>query len=150
VNQPHEAPFRDRLEAIAVFRTELDDPDVFFGTWEGGNDPDTGTLTMPWVRYSDLVTRFTRAAYDFGWIRTDVNWVEWKETPEAIRLRDEPGAIEEASEDQLAKLLTVVIRQDRFVEGELMSAFESGMIARIVRRASGLLAKLPPDAPAPR
>lgn len=138
---PHEVPPRERLEAIAAFLPALDDPNLVVGTWEGGDEP-SGGFTLPWVNYSDVVNRFAQAAYDHGWVRPDLDWPRWKETPEATRLRDEPGAIERASEDQLAKLLTVVIRQDRFCEGELLWAFESGLIARIVRRASALLAEL--------
>lgn len=142
MRQPHEVPLRDRLEGIVSSLPELDYPRGDFGTWEGGEQTASGAITLPYVNYSDTVMRFTQAAYDYGWVRSDVNWPEWKDTPEATQLRDEPDAIEQATEEQLAKLLTVVIRQDRFVDGVLLWAFESGLISRIVRRASALLEEL--------
>jgi hypothetical protein len=36
-------------------------------------------------------------------------------------------------------LLTAIIRQDRFCEGALLSAFDSGLILGIVRRAAAIL-----------
>ncbi len=38
----------------------------------------------------------------------------------------------------MERLLTALLRQDRFVEGLLGEAFESGLLTRIVRRASVL------------
>jgi hypothetical protein len=58
---------------------------------------------------------------------------------DAMRLRDDPKALAAASAEQLAKLLTVLIRQDRFVEGALNGAFEAGLLTGIVRRAAGLM-----------
>jgi hypothetical protein len=43
-----------------------------------------------------------------------------------------------ATPDQLAHLLTTIIRQDRFCEGELDVAFKSRLLTRIVRRAAEL------------
>jgi hypothetical protein len=42
-------------------------------------------------------------------------------------------------DDQLAKVLTVLIRQDRFDEGALQSAFDMGLLTAIIRRAEALL-----------
>ena len=36
-------------------------------------------------------------------------------------------------------LLTAIIRSDRFTEGSIAGAFESGLLARIARRAASLL-----------
>jgi hypothetical protein len=44
-----------------------------------------------------------------------------------------------ATQEELAKLLTAIIRSDRFVEGSLEGAFESGLLAAICRRAAVLL-----------
>ena len=39
------------------------------------------------------------------------------------------------------RLLTVCIRQDRFVDGALLDAFESGLIRRVVQRAADLVGR---------
>jgi hypothetical protein len=48
-----------------------------------------------------------------------------------------PGAI--ATPDQLTELLTAIIRSDRFVEGSIAGAFDSGLLGRIACRAAVLL-----------
>ncbi len=62
----------------------------------------------------------------------------WAQTEEAQALRVDPTALAKASDHQLVKLLTVVIRQDRFVEGALAAAFETGLILGILRRVEQL------------
>jgi hypothetical protein len=47
-----------------------------------------------------------------------------------------------ATPEQLAKLLTVCIRQDRFAEGTLLVAFEAGLLTRILQRAKAILAEI--------
>lgn len=98
---------------------------------------------MPFVSYSDEVTSFVEAAYKRRWIMKDFNWGEWASTDEATELRDNAASLEMASPDQLAKLLTTLIRQDRFVEGALINAFESGLMLGIVRRATAILEASP-------
>ena len=66
------------------------------------------------------------------------DWGAWTNSLEALRLRDDPAALESATPNQLQNLLTVVIRQDRFVEGALAAEFESGLLVRILRRAAVL------------
>ena len=70
------------------------------------------------------------------WVNTSFEWVTWKGSSEASQLRDEPAALEAATADQLERLLTVLVRQDRFVTGTLAIAFESGFLVRILRRAA--------------
>ena len=80
-----------------------------------------------------------QAAYDGEWVLRDFSWPEWKDTEEAIALYRDPDVLAQATRRQLAQLLTVFIRQDRFVEGGLLGDFRSGHILAIVRRAAKLL-----------
>ena len=88
--------------------------------------------------YSESMSRFVDTAYEDGWVSPEVDWPSWMETAQARRLRDDPAAIPEATVEQLQKLLTTVIRQDRFVTGALAGAFESGMLTAILRRIDQL------------
>ncbi len=55
---------------------------------------------------------FVAAAYKFGWVLWGgFDWAEWMKTQEAQRLRDDREALSRATPDQLARLLTVLIRQ---------------------------------------
>jgi Family of unknown function (DUF6508) len=68
-----------------------------------------------------------------------VDWADWLQTSEAQSLASNPEAIAAATHHQLAKVLTVLMRQDRFDEGALQSAFEIGLLTAIVQRAEALL-----------
>jgi hypothetical protein len=128
-----------RLERLGSFAAALESPDFVAGEYVTP-EAAPGTWTMSYVRYHSEVDRFHDLAYEDGWVRTDVNWGDWNETPEALSLRDEPAALASATADQLAKLITVLVRQERFVEGSLKGAFDSGLVLGIVRRA-GVLAR---------
>lgn len=70
---------------------------------------------------------------------TKRQYAPWRNHGRRISLRDDQAPLARATPEQLARFLTVVIRQDRFVEGALLTAFESGLILRIVRRAAAIL-----------
>jgi hypothetical protein len=72
----------------------------------------------------------------------DFDWPTWMQTDEAIHLRDDLDSLAQATPEQLAHLLTVMIRQDRFVEGSLGAHAESGLLVSVLRRAAVLEAEL--------
>ena len=117
-----------RLDNLAAFLPEFEDPDFSVG--------DTESLMH--FDYSEAMSRFVDTAYEDGWVSPEVDWPAWIETEEARRLRDDQTAIEAATVEQLQKLLTTVIRQDRFVTGALAGAFESGLLTAVVRRLEQL------------
>jgi hypothetical protein len=121
-----------RLQAIAKYLPTFESLGFSFGQDRGGPGE------MPWFEYSALAREFMQTAYDAGWV-TPFDWGEWKETEEATRLRDDPATLADASIDQLSKLLTTLLRQDRFVEGTVSSAFNSGLLIGILRRATAIL-----------
>jgi hypothetical protein len=61
-------------------------------------------------------------------------------SPEGLKLFRHREAIAAADYAQLAKLLTTLVRQDRFVEGLLAQAYEDKILVAIVERAEGLIA----------
>lgn len=131
-------PVQDFRE-LARFRPAFEKQGFIAGRMTELRETEPGVFAMPHVNYDELVDEFVRSAYDCGWVLRDFDWPTWKYSAEAIALRDDQGAIARATPEQLARLLTVVIRQDRFAEGELLNAFDSGLILRIVRRAEAIL-----------
>lgn len=91
-----------------------------------------------WFETSPQAMSFMEDAYRHGWVYMGWNWSEWAQTDEARRLRDEPGVLERADGDDFGRLLTVCMRSDRFCEGALAEAYDTGLITRIVARASAL------------
>ena len=124
-------PLKDRLDALVEFLERFESP-----TFEFGQSTATPGR-MPFFSYSDEASRFIQVCYDMKWVHP-FDWGEWMRSSEAVRLRDEPGALESATPDQLQRLLTTVIRQDRFVDGAVAGAYKSGLLIRILRRAAVL------------
>lgn len=83
--------------------------------------------------------QFVDAAYANNWVSGDINWGQWMQTDEAKKLRDDPTALAKASEHDLTCLLTTLIRQDRFCEGSLEGAVDSGLLTKILQRAASML-----------
>lgn len=127
------------LRILARFLPEFERPDFSPGDWSPMQQAEDGVYTMPYVTFSPVVAEFVEAAYDGGWVLRDFDWPEWKETEEAIMLYRDPDTLGRAAPRQLAQLLTVFIRQDRFVEGALLDNVNNGQILAILRRAAGLL-----------
>lgn len=97
---------------------------------------------MPYTNHSNTVRAFVQATYRHDWVRSDFDWPDWARSQEARELKDDDAVLCGASCEQLARLLTVCIRQDRFSEGALLAAFNSGLILRIVLRAQAILGEL--------
>ena len=111
------------LEALAAWQERFRDPAFEFARW---------------FRLTDEARRFVQDCYDHGWILDDLDWAAWASSAEAQRLRDEPGALAAAAPGDLARLLTSVVRGDRFNEGDLLAAWESGLLRGVVDRAARL------------
>ena len=126
-----ETSLRERLDALAAFMPEFESPEFEFGRMEAPPGK------MPYYTLSPLASSFVRTCYEMDWVKP-FDWAKWMRSPEATQLRSDPAALESATWEQLSRVLTVVIRQDRFVEGALGSAFDSGLLGRVVRRASAL------------
>lgn len=139
---------RARLEALAAFSKELDAPDFDAGHWhdsEVRQTPDGEIRTMPWFELSGRAEAFTRTAAANDWV-LPFDWMAWVETDEAKGLRDDRQALANATPDQLRHLLTAVIRAERFSDGSLEWAFQTGLMAAIARRAQTLIDGLATDA----
>ncbi len=127
------------LRAIARFLPDLERPDFRAGEVSGGEQTEPGVFNMPFVEHSPVVNALVETAYQHGLILQDFDWRQWKQSSEAQKLRDNSDQLSEATAEQLCRLLTVVVRSDRLVDGALLDAFASGLILRIVRRTAALV-----------
>ena len=125
------------LRVLAAWVPTLGAPDLDFGQWEGGDERD-GVIQMPWYDYSPIARRFMREATGAGFVQP-FDWMAWMATPPAQALVADPSRVSSADADDLRRLLTAIIRGDRFTEGNVAGAFESGMLLAIARRAEALL-----------
>ena len=127
-----------RLQALAALLPAIErgQPDDF-GVWEPSREDAQGVWSMPYVTYGPLEATFRAAAA--GWVRPDIDWMTWAGTDEGRGYLEDPVRISSAPAEDLARLLTTIVRGDRFNEGMLLSAFERGVLSAIARRASALL-----------
>ncbi len=130
---------KEQLEGLAAFLPQFEVPDFTFGEWGGGQEIEPNCFQMPYFAYSGVAKNFIQATYDLKWLHGNFDWGAWMQTEEATSLRDNPEAMTAATPEQLSKLLTVLVRQDRFCEGALEGAFKAGLITAICRRAVALL-----------
>jgi uncharacterized protein DUF6508 len=137
----------EKLRGIVAFLPSFQAPNFKFGHWTKPPSDQPGVMMLPYFSLSEVAGSFEQKAYDLGWVMRDFDWPTWKQIPEAETLRGDFQALAEATPQQLAHLLTVCIRQDRFCEGALETAFESGLLTRILERAAVILRELEPQAP---
>lgn len=125
------------LRELASFEPVLARPGFQFATWH--LLPLTEAIgSAPYRVHSEDAELFIRAGVALG-SPLSFDWSKWLHTTEAQQLCEEPGRIATADHDQLAKLLTCHILNDRTNSGALNAAFESGILMEIVQRAQALL-----------
>ncbi len=127
------------LRTLARFAHALEDPAFKAGAWNKSKEVERGVSTFPYVSYDEVTKSFVEAVYEDGWVMADFDWPQWISTEEARNLRAGGAAVQLARPEQLARILTALIRQDRFSEGTLFDAFEAGLILQIVKRGEALL-----------
>lgn len=64
-------------------------------------------------------------------ILVDFDWPQWTEGKAMVR--DEAFDFDTVDLATKCKLLTAIVRSDRFMEGALVAAFESGVVLRLLR-----------------
>jgi RimJ/RimL family protein N-acetyltransferase len=129
-----------RLRALARWAPELETLGGSAGTWAGGEADADGVIRMPYVVLSERILAFTREMTALGWIHP-FDWPAWAGSPAGRRYLEDSSRIGDAPADDLGRLLTTIVRSDRFSEGEVLAAAESGVLAAIARRAATLLAR---------
>ena len=127
------------MQEISRYLSALEDPDFSPGEIRSGEKTDSGSIVMPYAVLGDIAEAFIATAYDGGWVLPGFDWVSWRHSEDAQRLCNDPSALARAEPMQLLYLITALIRQDRFSEGTLLSAFKSRLILGIVRRAAAIV-----------
>jgi hypothetical protein len=128
-----------RLHRLGQHLAVLESPDFSFGAWVPMRELADGSFTMPYYEPSSEAEAFLA---DARALVHPFDWPAWASSPEGQRLLGHPEAVASASAEDLGKLLTTYVRSERFGEGTLAGAYESGMLTAIARRASVLAREL--------
>jgi hypothetical protein len=107
------------------------------GRWAGGEEVAPGVRPMPWVDYADDVADFIRQLRVLH-VVASFDWIIWMRERGNVFWKD-PKRLAEASLEDCRLLLTAHVQADRFSEGHLLRAFESGHIVSVLQRVATLL-----------
>lgn len=124
----------DIAAVLAAFEP-LRSPDAEIGHWSGGDEVEPGVMQLPWFEYSDAVGNWERALYDHN-ILCDYGEEGWHERFAAIV--DHPGLLASADLTTIRKVLTTVVRGERFCDGHIAGMFEAGVVQVAMRRLEEL------------
>lgn len=99
-----------------------------FGRWEGVESMGVG-LQMPYYVEGDIIESFLAIVQELGLLPVFdwINWAEGKKIVESADLRPEDHSFED-----YCKILTVIIRGNRFNEGLVGNSFEQGLILKLL------------------
>jgi len=136
--EPMAEELADRPRTLADLVPILEAPDAEFGHWEVP-PPVNGIHSFGYFVFGPTAEAWRAGVGRGGWVIAGFDWRSWLDTHEGRSLSDRPEAVASATPEQLGKLLTAIVRSDRFVEGSIEGAFESGLLACIARRAAALL-----------
>ena len=136
--EPPEALAQRQLAGLAQFADAFSSPGFVFGQWSKSDLNADGVAEFPAYCLSPEGRSFYRAVHELGWM-AQFQWSAWMDTPEAKALFANPVAVAVATVKDLRRMLTVLVRHDRFHAGTLGDAFDRGILTAIVRRARVLL-----------
>ncbi|MDA3905665.1 MAG: DUF6508 domain-containing protein [Bacteroidales bacterium] len=101
-----------------------------FGRWTKSKQLAKGIFTIPYCLLTPLVTEFISHCYTIGLVLS-FDWMHWKEGKEM--LSNPANDFDLLDKLTLCKLITLIIRKDRFTEGYLLSCFEDGLMVKILK-----------------
>ncbi|HWP64004.1 MAG TPA: DUF6508 domain-containing protein [Candidatus Binatia bacterium] len=127
----------ERLRRLAAYEAIFTSDDFSVGAWDDRTSRKDGVIEMPSFRYSSAMNRFVDEMYRLDWV-VSFDWPQWAASPEGRRLLSDPEAIGSASAEDLARIITTIVREERLAEGALADAFERGVLTAIARRAGEL------------
>ncbi len=130
----------DGLRVLAGWAPTLASPELDFGHWADTDASEDGVLQMPWYDYSPDALRFMADVSRAGFVQP-FDWMAWASTPAGQALGSDPGRVATAAAEDLQRLLTAIIRGDRFSEGNVAGAFRTGVLLAIAQRAEAILAE---------
>lgn len=101
-----------------------------FGEWSGGNKGEEGVIQVPYCVPAPIVSQFLEIVYAIP-IIISFDWGAWDEGRTIAS--DENFDFDATDLLTKCKLITAIVRNDRFCEGALVSAFESGLMLKILK-----------------
>jgi hypothetical protein len=109
---------------------EIEQVETFQELIEPSRIDENGHIRLPVYRTNKVVEQFHRLVYEIG-IVLNFDWVSWDEGRKIVSDSD----FDFDSIDILTKckIITAVVRSERFRDGALAEAFQSGLILKLLK-----------------
>ena len=117
---------RARLR-VAVLAVQQAPPPL--AKWQGGKPDADGVIQIPFPEYHPAVDELVTALYQAHAV-ADFDWMHWAGT---LRHQD-ASAVRRASVADAVRLVTTLVRGERFSDGTIASALEDGRFLAAVQR----------------
>lgn len=128
---------RDELRALVAMLPDLEAVGASFGEMTSV-EPDGGVIMMPSFEFNVIGDRFHSLGYAVGAGLSTDDWETWQAKEKAFL--DDNSLIAAASLDDVRRLIVTIVRAERFCDGAMQTALETGLVAVVLRRAAALLA----------
>jgi hypothetical protein len=122
----------DNITRLKGLNTKIQDHTGKWGVAKGGEKTESGSTEMQWVEKAPLI-------YEFLDFMDDKNllpffaWSDWDEGSDLF-VSENPAKYDDIDVATALKLIYAAVRKDRFGEGTLVRAFESGGFTKLVNR----------------
>ena len=101
----------------------------WFGKLKGGNKNKDGSICMPYYEENEVVSLFRSIAYDIP-IIIPFDWGKWEKGRKIVN--NPYFDCQTIDIITICKIITAIVRNDRFCDGALISAFENGLILKLL------------------
>lgn len=135
-----EEPTRDDMLAVCTFARRFNDPDLVAGEWISSAQREDGVLQIGYWLPSEDVARWQTALYEHH-IVLPFDWAESRWMRQMRRYSEDPGQLKRARLQTIRKVLTTLVRAERFCEGSLARTFQQGVPQAATRRLAALSAE---------
>ncbi|MBN2699158.1 MAG: hypothetical protein JXR52_10055 [Bacteroidales bacterium] len=89
-----------------------------------------GSINLPHVFGSEIIYKFQEIFYDIS-IMVGFDWGSWEEGKEMINNKDfDYGTLDIPTK---CKIITTIVRANRFSEGFLVRCFENGLVLNVLK-----------------
>jgi len=101
-----------------------------FGELKGGEQLEDGSITFPYWSSSEVVKKAFKIIHELNLVPA-FNWTSWAEGKSILNNQD--FNYSNLDTITLCKLLTTIVRSDRFNDGFFVFNFENGVIPKIIK-----------------
>lgn len=124
----------NQITSLTSFIDSFEDPAFQFSVnWPAVKDSD-GYWVSGHTVINPVGRAFVKALIDNGWGIVNFDWGTFVNSSEYQELMMVPNGFNQATPEQIAKVITSILRSDRFSPGWLDNSVNDGTVLRILQR----------------